>query len=55
MMTYLFRERISRVVDTFSESSWPDIFLPTRADAEVIFMLVKDDTKNKSLKADSYK
>jgi len=29
------RERISRVVDTFSESSWPDIFLPTRADAEV--------------------
>jgi len=29
------RERLSRVVDTFSESSWPDSFLPERADAEV--------------------
>eukprot|EP00088_Acartia_fossae_P025816 TRINITY_DN2659_c0_g1_i1.p1 TRINITY_DN2659_c0_g1~~TRINITY_DN2659_c0_g1_i1.p1 ORF type:complete len:806 (+),score=231.58 TRINITY_DN2659_c0_g1_i1:171-2420(+) len=29
------RERLSRVVDTFSESSWPEMFLPERADAEV--------------------
>jgi len=29
------RERLSRVVDTFSDSSWPEMFLPERTDAEV--------------------
>ena len=36
IQVYLFfRERLSRVVDTFSESSWPEMFLPERTDAEV--------------------